>query len=256
MGTYIRLTDFKSQSEKEEAFSDETNRYIADMQKFVSLPGKPYAYWISKSVKNAFEGELLSDYGVTKQGFATGSNDTFLRCWFEVNKEKIYKGQSGAKWFFCNKGGSYRKWFGNNHYVANWENDGKEMREYSGSVIRNPDYYLREGITWSSIANALSMRYTPENFVFETKGSMYFSNDPKMLKCLLALLNSKVVAVFLKVLSPTLDFHEGPMSKVPVIIENDKVDEITELSEKNIQLCREEWDDFENSHDFKKHPLL
>lgn len=256
MGTYFELVHYKSQMEKENAFLNKENIYITESEHYSKLPGAPYAYWISDNVKSAFEGTLLGDFGVTKQGFATGSNDTFLRFWFEVCDAKIYMGDKPNKCFFCNKGGSFRKWYGNISYVANWENDGREMRMYEGSVIRNPDFYLRKGLTWSSIANTLSMRYTPENFVFETKGSMYFAFDENNLKYILALLNSKVVDVFLKVLSPTLDFHEGPMSKVPVIKDMEIFDEVSLLSDENIDICQEEWNDFEYSNLFRKHPLI
>ena len=162
---------------------------------------------------------------------------------------------SSYKWLPCTKGGAYRKWYGNNSYVANWENNGQEMTAFKGAVIRNRQFYFREGISWSSLANQLSLRYTPKGFVFESKGSMCYSKGEINIKYLMALLNSKIASEILQVLSPTLDFHEGPMSKVPVIVyENTNI--IFKLAEDCVNFAKEDWDSYEISWDFKYHPLI
>ena len=263
LGRYSRLVDGMSQREKEEMFLAGQHEYIASIQEFELIPGSPIAYWVSEGMISAFSGKLLGDYADTKQGFATGDNERFLRLWFEpVDKKtatilmsKKNAESSSYKWFPCTKGGSYRKWYGNNSYVANWENNGKEMTAFEGSVIRNPQYYFREGISWSSLANQLSLRYTPEGFVFESKGSMCYSKGQVDVKYLMALLNSKVASEALKVLSPTLDFHEGPMAKVPVIVSDD-IDSIIDLADACIDIAKQDWDSFETSWDFKSHPLV
>ena len=239
-------------------------KYFVPNSYFRNIPGQPIAYWISAKMNDSFQGNALSCVAETKQGFATGDNNRFLRFWFEVEESKSnYTAtdiddakKSKKKWFPCNKGGEYRKWYGNNNYVVNWENDGKEMKNTKNSVIRNPQFYFREGLTWSSLANKLSVRYSREGFLFESKGSMCFmakSNDSQIYE-LLGLLNCKVVTEIMKVLSPTLDFHEGPMSKVPV--KSIDIAEIETLVKENIKMSKDEWDSYETSWEFKGHPLI
>ena len=262
IGRYSRLVEGMSQKEKEAFFLSGRREYFTSIQKLKKIPGSPISYWVSEGMMLTFLGKQLCDYADTKQGFATGNNDRFLRLWFETiisktavrNKLNISEMLS-YKWFPCTKGGSYRKWYGNNYYVANWENDGKEMKAAKGSVIRNSQYYFREGISWSSLANQLSLRYTPDGFVFESKGSMCYSRGKIDIKYLMALLNSKVVSEALKILSPTLDFHEGPMSKVPVIV-CDNANLIVSLTVYCINFSKEDWDSYETSWDFKHHPLV
>ena len=262
-GTYSRLVKPTTQDEKEKLFLQHSEEYITSVEDFKKIPGEPVAYWITKPLLKAFAGKLLGDYAETKQGFATGDNNIFLRLWFEVEKEKVaiplmHRQEaiiSKYTWFPCNKGGSFRKWYGNNSYVAKWKDDGKEMRAFSGSVIRNSEYYFKEGITWSSLANQLSLRYSPDGFLFESKGSMCYSKENTEIKYLLGLLNSKVTANALSVLSPTLDFHEGPMAKVPVVISSN-VDRVIVITNENIEVTATEWDSYETSWDFKIHPFV
>lgn len=258
-GSYVRLVDFNSQQAKEEAFLSGDNRHTAQKENFEKIPGIPVAYWVSKKLLIAFENKLLREYGEPKQGFATGNNDVFLRLWHEVSKSNtsiLIAESDNAKWYPCNKGGTYRKWYGNNNFVANWENDGVAMRSYSGSVIRNPQYYFREGLTWSTIANSLSMRFSPQGFVFETKGSVCFINSSEKIKYILGLLNSKIIEKFLLVLSPTLDFHEGPIGRIPIIYLDADLDNINKCVIENISIAKTDWDSFETSWDFKWHPFM
>ena len=261
--TFKRLVDYNSQDSKENAYLNEGNLYHLSATNFSKIPGSPIAYWVSDEMVEAFSGKLLSEYAVTKQGFATGNNDRFLRFWYEVSIAKSavpplsveLSLHSNLKWFPCNKGGSYRKWYGNNSILANWEDGGREMQSFSGSVIRNPQYYFRKGITWSSLGNQLSLRYSPEGFLFESKGSMCYVNNSLELWYILAVLNSKISSEALTVLSPTLDFHEGPMSRVP-IVKCSSYDSVTSISKENVTVTRDDWDSFETSWDFKVHPLV
>lgn len=257
-GKYARLVSANSQRNKEIMFLNNQGFYESSCDSFVSIPGSPVAYWIGNNLLNAFSDKLLGDYAYTKQGFATGNNDIFLRLWQEVDCRKTAypeeKNVVKKKWFPCNKGGSYRKWYGNNLYLANWEDEGMAMKNYNGSVIRNPQFYFKEGITWSSLANQLSLRYCPEGYVFESKGSMCYTKGIIPLFYLLAVLNSKVAAASLSILSPTLDFHEGPMAKVPIIW-NDNPRIIT-LVKENIHIAQADWDSYEESWDFQMHPLV
>ena len=257
-GTYCRLVEPTTQQGKEDMFLAGENRHTAEQANFSQIPGSPIAYWASDNLLKAFSNKKLSDYAQTKQGFATGDNDMFLRFWHElsVNNTALSMIEKGkARWFPCNKGGSYRKWYGNNIYLANWYNDGAEMRAFAGSVIRNSQFYFRKGITWSSLANQLSLRFCPGGYVFESKGSMCFVNNDNNLWYILGLLNSIITAFALTILSPTLDFHEGPMLKVPVkaVSSTEQVDKLVNL---NIKLSRNDWDSYETSWDFKRHPLI
>lgn len=258
ISTYSRLVAFSSQQAKEKAFLEKNNLHEVSAKGFEHIPGMPIAYWINSNLINAFSGKLLGDYAQTKQGFATGDNERFLRFWQEVSIEKtslLHYDRGNAKWFPCNKGGSFRKWYGNNFYCANWANDGADMRNFKGSVIRNPQFYFKEGITWSSLANQLSLRYSPQGFLFESKGSMCYVNDLRHLKIVLGILNSVIASEALSVLSPTLDFHEGPMLKIPVKFPDESII-INTLVDENISISKMDWDAFESSWDFRKHPLV
>ena len=231
---------------------------------FYKIPGQTIAYWLTNEFLDVFsKGIPMQEYAVPRQGFATGKNDQFLRQWHEVSlaNSKLHSSsredalKSNLRWFPCNKGGSYRKWFGNNNIVANWENNGDEMKAFSGSVIRNPTYYFEEGITWSTISSsALSMRYSPPGFLFETKGSVCFPLKGKDYYVPLALMNTKVVEKVLLAISPTLDYHEGPIGKVPVIEVLEK--NIKNYVDRAIEIAKKDWDFFETSWDFKKYPLV
>lgn len=268
-GTYCRLVEPTTQQGKEEMFLSQENRYIACSDNFAKIPGAPVAYWVSESAYKAFNGQRLYDVAKPRQGLATSDNNRFLKIWHEVKYKKIGFRISGVddtkkfdyKWFPCTKGGSFRRWYGNNEYIVNWENDGAEMKDYAAELYKNytrtikniPLYFLR-GMTWSTISSGLfSMRYVPEGFIFETKGAMCFSDDDKLLY-LLGLYNTPVIQEYLRILSPTLDYHEGPLGRTPVIIKQDK--KIDELVQNNISLSKSDWDAFETSWDFTKHPLV
>lgn len=265
LSTYKRLIEQNSENGKCEAFLTADYDYTANADNFSKIPGSPIAYWVSEKTVQAFSYKLLSDYAYPKQGFATGNNDTFLRFWQEIDYTSIgfhcssidHSVASHKKWFPCNKGGAYHKWYGNNYRVVNWENDGFQMRAFSGSVIRNPQFYFRQGITWSTISSAdLSMRYSPEGHLFESKGSVCFFKDDNDIPYVLGIMNTKIVKNLLLVLSPTLDYHEGPLGRVPIIFDDLYRETVEKLVENNIRLCKDDWDAFETSWDFKKHPLV
>ena len=267
---YLRLIRGSSEKQKEMDFLNRKYEYYASKILYANIPGSPIAYWIDENLSKAFSGKLLCDYASTKQGLATGNNDLFLRYWFEVDRTKFASELlpqdkaivSDFTWFPCNKGGTFRKWFGNNDYVVNWKNNGYEIRNYKDdngklrSRPQNLQYYFKEGITWSSIANRLSLRYSPEGFIFETKGSMCFSDGSMNIKYILGLLNSKVAEVALEILSPTLDFHEGPMSRVPVMYSTSYYEKIIRLVDECIKISRDDWNYFETSWGFMRHPLI
>ena len=267
--TYRRLFDGLTQVDlvdvKERWFFEGKGIYNAKQKLFEKIDGLPIAYWVTNGQVAAFAFPALNTLAEPRQGFATGDNERFLRFWQEVdfshvafgckNREQAKK--SGCRWFPCNKGGAFRRWYGNNERLVNWENDGDEMTSFSGSVIRNPSYYFRQGMTWSTATmSKLSMRYSPTGFLFESKGSVCFPMDDKNLHYLLGLLNTKIVEKLLLVLAPTVDYHEGPLGRVPVILSEKYFGNVSQLSEQCLNLAKTDWDSFETSWDFKRHPLL
>ena len=257
---FFRLVDTE-QDQKETELKAGLNRFDSTVQDdFKKIPGSPIAYWVSNNVRDTFNsGVFIQDYAVPRQGFATGNNERFLRHWHEINFNsssiKYSYQKELSKWYPCNKGGPFRKWYGNNFYVVNWENNGKEMKEFSGSVIRNPNYYFRKGTTWSTISSlALSMRLSPPGFLFETKGSVCFPDSDIKLNLVLALMNSKVVRELLLAISPTLDFHEGPIGRIPVLSKLEV--KVQDSVERMVNVSKSDWDSYETSWDFTQNPII
>ncbi len=272
-GTYIRLSDFKGTEAQPlkvlEAAKDPTReyRYTADSKNFKKIPGSPIAYWVPDEVRDVFRrARPLADLSPPRQGLATGDNRRFLRCWWEVDRKQIgfhctsseEAGGSGLKWFPYNKGGAYRKWYGNNYHVINWQNDGEAVKAFQRSVIRNASFYFKPGITWSFVSSAkFAARATNAGFLFDVGGSSIFPAKED-LPFILAFLNSKLAAEFLKVLNPTLNFQVGNIASLPMIIPADKKkrQKIRQLVEENITIAKTDWDFFETSWDFREHPFL
>jgi type II restriction/modification system DNA methylase subunit YeeA len=269
-GEYIRLTDFKGAENQPiktlEAVAnpDVDYRYTANTKDFSKIPGSPIAYWASDKIRNIFKNsKSLGEIAELRQGMATADNNRFLRIWYEVNYNKIGFGfqsrdearESKLKWFPYNKGGAYRKWYGNNEFVINWENDGVEIMNFKPAVVRNPNYYFKRGITWSDVSSShFGVRYLPKGFLFDVSGSMAFSSDENILKNLLALLSSKISKYLLKFLNSTIHFQVGDIKRIPVILLQNT--NINELVNKSIEISKTDWDSFETSWDFKRHPLL
>lgn len=253
-----------------------TIRFSANQNDFKQIPTNPFAYWCSKKLLDAFSGEKVHKYATPRQGLATTDNNRFLRFWYELKidscnfncKSTQEASDSGYKWFPIVKGGDYRKWYGNRIYMVNYENDGLEMKQSvltkypylktPNFVIKNPDYYFKEGITWSTISSRnISMRYNPSGSIFETKGAMLFPIKKEYKNYLLGLLNSKVSDLILDILCPTMDFHEGPIGNFPIIYnDNEDFVLINKLVDENIEIMKEDWNDYEISWDFELNPLL
>ena len=262
-GLYCDVTNGNSESEKEHFFLSGFSRHVAMQKDFENIPGTPMAYWVShKGVDNYNRTKLLGINATTKQGFKTGNNDLFLRLWFEVSVQKlsVIGKEKKTKWYPCNKGGSYRKWFGNQDYVVNWENEGeliKNYRDENGKLLSRPqnlDYNFKEGLTWSSISSGpISVRYSGANMMFESKGSGCFTNKMDIY-CVQAFINSVVGMYYIHALAPTLDYSEGAILKLPFDLVND--DSIHAIAKNNVNICKNDWDSFETSWDFQHHPLL
>lgn len=250
-------------------------RFVANQKDFEKVPTSPFAYWCSKSLLSSFEKNKLVDYATPRQGLATTDNNRFLRFWYEIDFNRCnFKCnntqealESKYKWFPIVKGGDYRKWYGNRFYVVDYENDGEKMKQNvltkypylktPNFVIKNPDYYFKEGITWSTISSKnISMRINPSGSIFETKGAVMFPYNKKNTYYLLGLLNSKVADSVFDILCPTMDFHEGPVGNFPVILNDDLKEDINRLVIENIEIMKNDWDSSEISWDFEKNKFL
>ena len=236
--------------------------YRLSSELFLNLPNSPICYWVSKKTLNVFKKSTYGNYCVTREGMTTADNETFLRFWYEVQFSNIHSSEFKGYWIPYNKGGEYRKWYGNHYYVVNWKNDGsgiKENIDKSSGRIRshnyNGEFAFKEGFTWSGFSSSdISVRYTPPGFMFDSKGSMGFDNGTVSIKYLIGLYNSIVGKSFLKIFSATTDYKPGQLILVPLIV--DKTEKIIELVDKNIDVSKSYWDSFEISRDFIKHPLI
>lgn len=278
-GCYLRLVDFRGGMEVQrqktlEAIANHNCGfyYEQNTDNFSKIPGSPVAYWVSDNALNAFCGKLLSDYAIPRVGCQTSDNNRFLRMWHEIDIAKFKDNAntsveaklSKKKWFPYNKGGSYRRWYGNNELLINWENDGLEVKSFatklykcSTRTVKNVQFYFREEVTWSTLSSGLfSARYCKPGFLFDTKGSAVFFDDKAMIPYCIAYLNSCVTQNFLQVLSPTLDYSVGAVGRLPYKFDRNYVDFIDEKVEQNISLSQSDWDSFETSWDFKRHPLV
>ena len=264
---YKRLTQYESATQKEQEFFNSLNNYITKFEKFTAIPGLNIAYWISDNVISAFKSNNLLGYiSYPRKGNSTSNNDRFLRFWFEVSDEKLNIGAREIvkedtivrRWFPYNKGGSYRKWFGNNEYVVDWKNDAAEMRKIPSAVIANYQFFTKPGVTWSTISGGnIGVRRFGFGFIFDNKGECLFSDNIDDLDYYAGYLNSKVAMLFLSFLSPTLDFNCGYISKLPIINPNEETKNIIKDNVRlNTVLSKEDWDSFETSWDFVTHPLV
>ena len=279
MATYIRLTDYKSSDEKERGFFDPKNRYEAKQKDFEKIPGSPIAYWVSDRVKEIFEkSEKLGEIAEPKGGMSTSDNERFLRYWNEVNyaniafhfENLIEAKKSNLKWFPYNKGGEFRKWYGNMDYLVNYLNDGLEVKMWVVSNPKDPktthwsrrlfntEYYLKSSISWTLISSSnFGARYFPTGFIFDSNGLSVFIKDSQK-KYLLSLLSSKISKYFLKIISSTIAFLSGDIKKIPIFFPKSEAtkQQIDQLTQQNIDISKEEWDSRETSWDFKASPLL
>lgn len=248
----IRLVDycFSRRDEKEFEFFNVKNRYTAQQSNFSKIPGSPIAYWMSRAVFNAFDlNKKIGQLAEPKQGSTLGDNASFLRFWFEI-------GDKGNKWYNCMKGGEYRRWYGNQLYVLDWEDNGTHVRSTGRATIRSADRLFEEGITWSNITSGKSsFRYMPSGFFFESTGSVCFSS-PNLLKYLLAFLNTPIAEKLNRMINPTLHLQSGDVAKLPLKVAACKVSEISEYVDICIKSAKNDWDSFETSWDFQRHPLV
>ena len=254
-GTYCRLVEPTTQQGKEEMFLSQDNRYIACSDNFAKIPGAPVAYWVSEKLTEAFTLKTLYDYTISPSQNVTGNNNRFLRKFWELAQEKI---DLKDNWIFYAKGGGYRKWWGNLYDVINWTPEARNIYQYGdglhASQIINKDYWYKKGITWGLITSALpSFRIMPEGATFDKGGSTIIV-DEFVYNFTLGLLNSKVYIPISELFNPTLNFQVKDIRSLPVKLEYKAI--VDQLVENNIFNSKSDWDAFETSWDFTKHPLL
>ena len=276
-GEYIKLSDFKGAKNQpiktlEAVKNPNCNwRFQAKQKDFEKIPGSPIAYWVSDKVREIFEkNQKLSEVTNPRKGLVTGNNEFFTKIWTEINFNKVginiltrEEGiKSNKKWFPYNKGGEFRKWYGNHEYLVNWENDGYKMRNTthpSGdrpiSSNYNLEYIFKPLISWSAISTrAFSSRISYNGHICDAAGSACYpiSNILQFL----AILNSKVTFEFLKLMNPTLNFQAGNIGNIPIILQNGFLKFIENITQQNISISKEEWDSRETSWDFEKLSLI
>ena len=276
-GAYFRLVDMGSEEEKQAGLLEALAHpncgwfYRADANGFEVIPGSPIAYWIPASLKRAFQkSQPLEHYAPPKKGLGTGNKELFMRCWWEVGFGDIcFDARNGTeaqasckRWFPHNKGGEFRKWYGNDEYVVDWEDDGGRIKEYRNdagqiaSYPRNQDEYFKSCVSWSKISSGrLAFRYKPAGSIFNEVAPAFFSDKSSSFK-FEAFLNSSVCAEVAKAVSPTLDFQVGQVASYPVLREVLESSQTPAIVESLTASSRNDWDSFEISYDFKHHPLI
>lgn len=279
-GTYFRLVDGNSESQKTKMLLESivslqtpttTNWFIVNASEFEKIPGAPLAYWVSDQTRNAFyENDKLGNFASPRAGLATGDNPTFQRFWFEVSFGNIAFGCSTntesskrlEKWYPCNSGGQFRKWYGNNEMVVNWQYDGKELRNFKDengrlrSRPQNTQYFFKPGVTWAKLSSArFTARIREKGFIFDDTGRSAFPSDTQYIVPILSILCSKVADNLLKLLNPSLSFTSGDIANLPIsreILNSINDDIATDI----VEIYRTDWNLFETSWDFKNHPLF
>lgn len=266
-GTYCRLIEPNTQQGKEEMFLAGENRYVAQQDNFSKIPGAPMAYWLSeKFIELLGQTKTIGKFKESGSGLSTADNERFLRLFWEVRKEKIaLSKKDNRKWFFFQKGGEYRKWYGNLWYVVNWADDGSEIKYWVTHNPKDPNttswsrrifntqLYFQKGITWSVISSGdISFRATNENaMISNAAGGIFGFSDEQQRDTFMAAINSKVWTLLFATINPTLNYSSGVIQKAPL-----PVLPKTDLGTKCVLLSKTDWDSFETSWDFTCHPLV
>jgi len=275
VGHFMTLNHAPKNADKEKVFFNQMHSgaiFRVDSQSFKLIEGMPISFEASEKLKSAFSTcEQLRNVAEPRQGMATGDNDRFVRYWFEVCLNRIGIGfadkkaasDSRKKWFPYNKGGGFRKWYGNQICIVDWEKDGERIQNFTDSNGKlrsrpqNKEYYFKESITWSLIGLTFGPRHTPTGFLFDVGGSSAFPPKDKM-HFIIAFLASKISSECLLSLNPTLNYQVGDIQRLPIKFPEDPLakKEIEKIAAENIGLSRDEWDNFETSWDFRDQPLL
>ena len=239
--------------------------YKCRAESFKYITGSPVVYWATPAMHRAFEnGTPLGEIAEPKQGMVTRDNNRFMRLWWEVDHARTSthlssheeaRADKSYKWVPCTSGGAYRKWYGNYESVVNWENDGEELIAFSGPHIKNREYYFKESVTWTAISSSvLSTRYAPAGFVPEHAGNCLYGSE-RDLKILQGGCNSSFCLTVMSMLSPTLNFNVGDLVKIPIADDDNRQEDVVDLVDECRSLSKNDWDSFELSWEFGRHPL-
>ena len=266
-GIYFRLSEFKGNMDVqrnkvlEAIHSPVEYKFITNSINYENIPGTPISYYLPENIYEIFKKSIpLKEIDTPVIGVASHNDAYFLKRWFEVNFSKISfnstkSKQEPLKWFPYNKGGFFRKWYGNNEYIINFENDGEELKNFKKGQIKNRDKYFVKGLTWSRISSSnFSVRFHDNGFIMGDAGPSAFAPD-ELIYYILGLLNSSIIQIILSSINPTLNYQVGNISEIPILKLNNYT-EINKLVLNNIELCKNDWDDYETSWDFKSHPLF
>ncbi len=279
-GIYIRGEDFpKNLLSQKDALKKAVSLYNSEKkcdylyeknrEYFSFIPDRPLSFWVTENVHRAFRQKSIGDFYTVKQGMTTGNNKRFLRYWYQVPFDTIgfdmadcfIAKESGKKWFPYNKGGKFRKWYGNNEYVVLYENDGEEMKEYTSHLpqgtwvrLKSRDYYFKESVTWSFISSShFGVRLSPIGSIFDVAGSSLFGDD---LFYVLAFLSTKTAFYLLQVINPSMNYQIRDVKSLPFIMDNYKKEYIQTLARRCIEISREDWNSLETSYGFVKDPIV
>lgn len=270
-GVFIRLSEFKGEENQAPRTLEAINnpdchyKFKARTSDFRKLPDYPIGYWLPAEVINTFTRfESIDNSSDVKQGLSTADNSRFIRYWWEVSFSEIFfdcksrklSSQDGRKWYPHNKGGAFRKWYGNQFYIINWKNDGAELfSRRPKSVIRNPDYYFRASVSWSDVtSNVNSFRYYPDGFIFDTAGNCAFSKKEITYQQILSLVNSVYCKEIIPLLNPSMHFSAGYFSLIPsAFLPKEKA---TPLVDEMVAIAENDWSSQEFSWSFLRHPFL
>jgi len=273
-GTYsfVESEDIHKENDRPKVFPVKDNgRFnVVNQKDFEKIPGSPIGYWLGEDIIQAFQlGKDLKLTGDTRQGMATSDNQRFIKFWFEVDFERIgfevdtheLAKATGKKWFPYNKGGAYGKWYGNHEYVVNWENGGEELLEFAASkygsptrTIKSISEYFKPAVSWSKVTGgAFSVRFYPKGFLFDVAGCCIYFKEEKDLKYVLGFLNSKPAARFLQVLSPTINYEAGSISRLPLLSTKES---ILTVIDRCVIMSISAWDSNELSWNFSSNPVI
>lgn len=256
-GTYCRLVEPTTQAGKEEMFLAKENRYVACSDNFAKIPGAPVAYWVSDKLINIFQNShMLADYTLPKVGLQSGNTDLFIRLWYEVSlmSTAIYEFDDTKKWYPLIKGGTFRKWYGNNFNIINWENNGSEIKKCKGARPQNLQFYFKPMICCQALTN------NENAYKYESGGKIpdvnyrFMTISEKYLKIFLGLMNTSIVSHVTAVFSGTTALNIYDLLRFPIVVENGSL--VNEFVNQNISISKSDWDSFETSWDFTIHPLL
>ncbi len=275
-GAYLRLNEGRSEDEKSNLYLQAIANpdcgyfYRLSSSEFKKIPGAPIAYWVSKGIRDIFTNTLaLETFAPTRQGLATADNDLFLRLWFEVDSRLIGVGYpsrqealvSQKKWFPYNKGGEYRKWYGNQDFVVNWEHDGADIKsnfDKNGKLRSRPqntDFYFKPSISWTFVGSSnFSVRYYPQGFIFDVAGSSCFPY--KNLDYVMGFMVSRIAQMLLNVLNPTINYQIGNIQNLPLLAFQNFSTEVFYEVQEAVKISIYDWNSYETSWDFQQLPLL